>query len=134
MPCGQPVCDLTAAIDLAQGARLPDQVIAVAEEAAVTIWRLIPIDLDDPSWLTSSHRGPAVVRARDENTARQTAQEAFGLPQRFRPGKGTPVPPWKRPEHVRAERLEASIYPADGPAEVLEPSFAADLPRKEREG
>jgi hypothetical protein len=96
----------------------------------MAIWRLIPVDLDDPSWLTSAHRGPTLVRASDESSARQTAQEAFGLPQRFRPGKGTPVPPWKRPEHVRAERLEASIYPTDGPAEVLEPSFAADLPRE----
>jgi hypothetical protein len=99
----------------------------------MAIWRLIPIDPDDPSWLTSAHRGPAVVRARDERSARQTAQEAFGLPQHFRPGTATPVPPWKRPEHVRAKRLEASIYPADGPDEVLEPSFAADLSR-EREG
>jgi hypothetical protein len=100
----------------------------------MAIWRLIPVDLDDPSWLTSAHRGPAVVRAPDESSARQTAQDAFGLPQHFRPGKGPPVPPWKRPEYVHAERLEASIYPADGPAEVLELSFTAGLPRRERLG
>jgi hypothetical protein len=33
------------------------------------------------------------------------------------------VPPWMRSELVRAEIIDIALYPADGPTEVLEPSF-----------
>jgi hypothetical protein len=87
------------------------------------IWRLIPTDPTDPNWIGSSHRGPVVVRARDEATARDVAASAFDVSVRFTPGAGVKVPPWRRPQCVRAEIIEDSIYPAEGPAEVLDPSF-----------
>jgi len=87
------------------------------------VWRLIPIDLEDPNWEASSHRGLVVVRASSEASARETAEAAFGVPTRFRPGKGMRVPPWMRSELVRAEIIDIALYPADGPTEVLEPSF-----------
>ena len=87
------------------------------------VWRLIPVDLDDPNWEASSHRGFAVVRAPSEASARETAESAFGVPTRFSPGKGMRQPPWKRSELVRAEIIDSPLYPAEGPTEVLEPSF-----------
>jgi hypothetical protein len=91
------------------------------------IWRLIPIDPLDPNWAASSHRAPAVVRAPDERLARKTAAEAFAVQVRFMPGQGIRVPPWRRKQSVRAERVRESPYPDEGPAEVLEPSFDLDL-------
>ena len=87
------------------------------------IWRLIPIDVEDPNWEASSHRGLVLVRAPSEASARQAAEEAFGVPTRFPPGKGLRLPPWTRSELVRAEIIDRSIYSAEGPTEVLEPSF-----------
>lgn len=87
------------------------------------VWRLIPIDLDDPNWEASSHRGLAVVRAPSEAAARETAEAAFGVATRFSPGKGMKLPPWTRSELVRAEVIDSPLYPAEGPSEVLEPSF-----------
>jgi hypothetical protein len=91
------------------------------------VWRLIPVDLTDPSWEASSHRGAAVVRAPDEMSARDLAEAAFGTRSRFAPGKGMRMPPWTRPELVRVVVAEQSTYPADGPSEVLEPSFDRNL-------
>ncbi len=87
------------------------------------IWKLTPIDLDDPNWEASSHRGLIIVRAPNEASAREAAEEAFGVPTRFPPGKGMRVPPWTRSELVRAEIIDSPIYPAEGPTEVLEPFF-----------
>ena len=87
------------------------------------IWKLTPIDLDDPNWEASSHRGLVIVRAPNEASAREAAEEAFGVPTRFPPGKGMRVPPWMRSELVRAEIIDSPIYSAEGPTEVLEPSF-----------
>jgi hypothetical protein len=87
------------------------------------IWKLTPIDLDDPNWESSSHRGLVVVRAPNEGSAREAAEKAFGVPTRFPPGKGMRVPPWMRSELVRAEIIDSPIYPAEGPTEVLEPFF-----------
>ena len=91
------------------------------------VWRLIPIDPLDPNWEASSHRGPLIVRAPDESAAREVAAAAFDVPVHFSPGEGVKAPPWKRPQSVRVERLERSIYEVDGPDEVLDPSFDSDL-------
>jgi hypothetical protein len=62
----------------------------------MAIWHLIPVDLDDPSWEASSHRGPAVIRAKNEGDAREIAQKAFGVKTGFRPQHRVIAPPWKR--------------------------------------
>ena len=87
------------------------------------IWKLTPLDLRDPNWEASSHQGIAVVRARDEADARATAAKAFDAKTRFGPGKGKRLPPWKRAELVKVERIDDKRYQAEGPATVLEPSF-----------
>jgi hypothetical protein len=96
------------------------------EGVAMPLWRLIPVDLDDPNWEASSHRGFAVVRAPSEAVAREAVEAAFGVRTRFSPRKGLRVPPWLRSELVRAEIIEESVYPVEGPTEILEPFFESE--------
>lgn len=89
----------------------------------MAVWRLIPLDLSDPNWEASSHRGAVVVRAPDEEKAREAAQQAFGLKTRFKPKAGVLAPPWKRDALVRAEKIKDARYEPDGLTEVLDPSL-----------
>jgi hypothetical protein len=91
------------------------------------IWKLVPNDLDDPSWQGSSHRGPVVVRAPDEERAREEAQKAFGVPTRFPPGSAYALAVWKRRELVAAEVVPPGRFDPEGPIALLEPSFDTDL-------
>lgn len=69
------------------------------------IWRLSPIDLLDPNWEASSHRGVTVVRAPDEAAARAAAAKAFDVATRFPPRSVVRVPPWTRGNLVKAEQI-----------------------------
>jgi hypothetical protein len=89
----------------------------------VALFKLLPIDLSNSCWEASSHRGSAVVRARDEAAARKVAERAFGVKTRFPPGHGTLPPPWLRPELVRVEEIDDPRWSSDGPDEVLDPTF-----------
>ncbi len=89
----------------------------------MAIWHLTPIDLDDPSWEASSHRGAAIVRAENEDAAREIAQRAFGVKTGFRPQHRIIAPPWKRSKLVRAEHVRDPRFKEEGPAEVLSPRF-----------
>lgn len=91
------------------------------------VYRLSPIDLVDPNWEASSHRGPAIVRARDEAAARLIADKAFAVKTGFPPGRGVRVPPWTRPQLVRVEPIDDPRWPGSGPDEVLHPDFDQDL-------
>jgi osmotically-inducible protein OsmY len=90
------------------------------------IWQLSPVDLSDPNWQASSHRGPAIVRAPDEKTARDVAHSAFGVTMRFKHHPRLVVP-WTRAELVHAGRVVDQRFDPNGPSEVLVPSFSADL-------
>jgi len=81
------------------------------------------MDLDNPNWEASSHRGPVIVRAPNEEKARAVAAEAFDVKTGFRAGQGMRFPPWTRAALVRAERIDDPRFEAEGPAEVLEPAF-----------
>lgn len=85
------------------------------------LWQLTPVDLRDPDWEASSHRGMAVVRAPHERDARDAAEKAFGVKTRFSPGAGVKAPPWKRPHLVAAQIIKDERYEEDGPTEVLFP-------------
>lgn len=87
------------------------------------LWKLTPVDLTDPHWEASSHRAMAIVRAPDEQTARDIAQQAFGVKTRFEPGHGVKAPPWRRTSLVKAEEVDDARYEADGPTEILEPTI-----------
>ena len=96
------------------------------------IFRLRPVDLLDPNWEASSHREPAVVRARDEAAARIAAEKALAIKTGFPPEQGIRVPPWTRRQLVEAERLDDPRWEADGPDEVLDPAFDSDLKSEPR--
>lgn len=87
------------------------------------VWKLTPVDLSDPNWEASSHRGPAVVRAASEAAARAAAAASFDVPTHFPPRGGAKFPPWLSPSLVRAEEIEDPRYEAKGPTEVLDPAF-----------
>ena len=74
---------------------------------------------DDASWESSSHRGPVVVRARNEEEARAVAARAFDVKTGFAPGQGVRFPPWTRAALVRAEHVDDPRFEAEGPAELL---------------
>jgi osmotically-inducible protein OsmY len=92
----------------------------------MAIWQLSPVDLSDPNWKASSHRGAAIVRARDEKTARELAQSAFGVATRFKHHPRL-IAPWTRAELVRASHIEDPRFDPEGLSAVLVPSFEADL-------
>jgi len=87
------------------------------------LWKLTPVDLTDPSWEASAHRGAVMVRAPNEEAARNAAEAAFGVKTRFAPGQSVKAPPWKRETLVRAEKVKDPKYAAEGPTEILDPSF-----------
>ena len=89
----------------------------------MVLWKLTPLDLKDLDWEASSHRAMAIVRAPDEESAREAAQQAFGVKTGFKPGQGIKAPPWKRSPLVKAERITDGRYDPEGLTEVLEPSF-----------
>jgi osmotically-inducible protein OsmY len=90
------------------------------------IWQLSPVDLSDPNWEASSHRGTAIVRAPDEKTAREAAQSAFGVATRFKHHPRL-IAPWTRAKLVHASHIEDQRFDPEGPSGVLVPSFEADL-------
>jgi hypothetical protein len=87
------------------------------------VWRLTPIDLSDPNWEASSHRGPAVVRAPNEAVARKTAAAAFDVPTHFPLGGGAKFPPWGSPALVKVEKIKDARYEVKGPTEILDSRF-----------
>lgn len=91
------------------------------------VFRLSPVDLLDPNWEASSHRGPAIVRARDESAARAIAEKAFAVKTGFPPGHGIRVPPWTRPQLVTVGRIDDPRWQNNDGDGVLDPSFEQDL-------
>jgi hypothetical protein len=87
------------------------------------VWKLTPIDLLDPNWEASSHRGTVVVRAPDEAAARTAAAETFDVATRFPPRGGAKFPPWHSSALVNAELIEDARYEAKGPTAILDPVF-----------
>jgi len=90
------------------------------------VWQLSPVDLSDPNWEASSHRGMAIVRAPDEKTARKVAQSAFGVTTRLKHHPRL-IAPWTRAKLVHASHIEDRRFDSEGPSSVLVPSFEADL-------
>lgn len=87
------------------------------------LWELTPVDLLDPDWEASSHRGRVIVRAPHEAVARNEAEKAFGVKTRFKPGSGVKAPPWKRPTLVTAKIIQGDRYEEDGPTEIVFPAL-----------
>ena len=86
------------------------------------VYRLVPINPNDPNWRASTHRDVAVVRAGSEEQARSLAAEAFDTTlAQSRPGGKTATPLWRRSHAVRAEVVQDPRYRSEGPPGILEP-------------
>lgn len=62
------------------------------------VYQLTPIDTNHANWSRSTHCGPCVVQAEDEQEARELAAQEFGIAadSAVRQPDGTlPRPPWK---------------------------------------
>lgn len=86
----------------------------------MAVWSLTPVDLADPNWEASSHRGPVIVRAPNARQARATAARSFSVKTGFR-AKGMRFPPWRRAALVTVARVHDSRFDEEGATEVLEP-------------
>jgi hypothetical protein len=94
---------------------------AARSRTAMPVYRLVPLEPDDPEWRASAHRGAAVVRARDEDEARRLASRAFARRVARQEGDVVLGSLWRQPYAVKAEPLGDGPYAAEGPAAILEP-------------
>ena len=85
------------------------------------IWKLSPLNLDFAGWCCSIHKDEAIVRAEDEEEARNIATQNFGIFAEKVPCQETPHNPWNDSTVVKCIELDNSKYSTDGPAELLEP-------------
>ena len=88
------------------------------------IYRLEPIDTDDPNWSASSYAADVYVRAPDERTARRAAW--FQFRQAVANPSERLLDPWTSPEFVAASIVTDSAWPADGPTDILHPPDSND--------
>lgn len=75
-------------------------------------------------WESSTYRGVAIVRASNEQEARQCAMQRFAIATKRDPKEGMRICPWVQGTFVSCEELVDSKYQTIGEAAVLEPSFA----------
>ena len=86
------------------------------------LYRLTPINANDPNWRSSIHRDAAVVRASSEEQARSLVSKAFDTTLApSSPGGKIATPRWHHSHAVRAEVIEDQRYGSEGPAGILEP-------------
>jgi hypothetical protein len=86
------------------------------------IWELISTDQKSDQWRASKYRGRVVVRALNEDKARDLASSKFHDASRGVPGGDTPLSPWRQPALVVCRCLKNSAYDKNGPDEILEPA------------
>jgi len=91
------------------------------DEYEKKIFRLTPIDPTNENWLCTIHKAEAVVRAWDEQTARNVMKREFGICAPPRASLNTIYCPWGRAEHSHCVEITDGTYPAKGPEGVLFP-------------
>ncbi len=80
------------------------------------IWKLEPINPDDDHWSASLYNGPLLVRADDEDIARELATSDYRV--------GSEKSPWLYAWLTNITRIEDSEYDEDGPDTILGPEEA----------
>jgi hypothetical protein len=80
------------------------------------IWKLNPINLQAEDWKRSTYKGDAIIRAKDEDEARDVAACHFDHAALITTPK-TLLSPWPNPALVRCVQLESN-----GPSTVLDPA------------
>lgn len=85
------------------------------------IWELLPIDPSNDNWAASTYAGSVVVRAENEDRAREIASLAFDTAA-TKPANGTVrYPPWRHPELVDCRELTDGSFDEDGDEAILDP-------------
>ncbi len=70
------------------------------QPANTRVFRLRPVNLNDPNWKASTHKGSVIVYAEDEKSARQYAKLAYGIAVERQPDGRTLYNPWGDPDLV----------------------------------
>ena len=94
-------------------------------ETQIRIWQLVPIDPGQPHWEMSTYRGLDLVRAEDENRARDTAAMAFASAVNLRARRDTIYLPWRHAEFVACYENEDPAHSTEGEEEILVPVIPA---------
>jgi len=81
-----------------------------------------PIDISDHNWRASTYVGRVIIRAPDEQRAREIATYALGIAAEHIPGMEVPTIPWEYGHLVECERIEPGAHAEDGEDAILEPS------------
>lgn len=86
------------------------------------IWKLSPIDLQAEEWECSIYDKDVVIRATDEDQARDVATARFAIATAKHKSSRTLHSPWSQPTIVKCIRMEADgNWETEGPAAVLLP-------------
>jgi hypothetical protein len=86
------------------------------------IWKLSPIDLKAEDWKRSTHKKNSIIRAKDEDEARDVAACCFDHAALVTT-PNTLLSPWPNPALVQCVQLESDgSWEADGPPAVLDPA------------
>jgi len=90
----------------------------------MAIWQLepAPAGIGGPSWSASNWLSTAVVRAGSAREARELAAKTFRQLQPAKPVNVLTPSPWLSEDLVNCGRLPLSVYPIEGPSQVLKPS------------
>jgi hypothetical protein len=85
------------------------------------IWKLEPVNPDSEHWAASTYKGTAIVRAANEDRAREVATGALGIAAPIPASHRTLYSPWQQADVVRCSRLQGRQFPEDGPEGILDP-------------
>ena len=91
------------------------------QEPKMPIWKLEPIDSNHDCWIGIDCREPVIVRANDEQGARDVAEVKLAPTWGAPPGKHHGASPWQDHYHSSCNRFKNSSYEEDGDDELLEP-------------
>ena len=92
----------------------------------MTIWKMVPGELQNLQWQVSSYQGEVLIRAESEERARDLLGYCF-----WKSGQSGSAnmagPPWNRANLVSASEYTGSEYPLEGEEEILAPPEAVTL-------
>lgn len=95
------------------------------------LWKLTPLNADDPNWEASVFRDSVIVRADDSRIARLLAARAFGIATKHRAGEAVKIVPWDYRGLVRCEEVPATEdYTEEGEPGIVHPAEAVGTARR----
>lgn len=86
------------------------------------LWKLAVIQPNSDDWHASTYKGKVIIRASDEDSARQLATIAFAIATTRVVGQTTPINPWCQKGLVSCEPFESNEYDMDSSEAILYPS------------